>query len=120
MNPTRQDHWERQERQELNRPGHPGCQSSRKLQVLNLCGVPTEVWFEKGRRLQVAVLLLFRSVESEVFMSAKSRADTRADIVTLELFTRDVGFRIDVRSTVQQCCINATATLPRIPDSSAS
>lgn len=47
-------------------------------------------------------------------MSAKSRADTRADIVTLELFTRDVGFRIDVRSTVQQCCINATATLPRL------
>ena len=24
-----------------------GCQSSRKLQVLNRCGVPTEVWFEK-------------------------------------------------------------------------
>ena len=60
MNPTRWGHWQRQE---LNGPGHPGCQSSRKLQVLNLCGVPTEVWFEKGQRLQVAMLLLFRRVE---------------------------------------------------------
>eukprot|EP00434_Breviolum_minutum_P006082 symbB.v1.2.005359.t1/scaffold301.1/size235092/11 len=28
-------------------PERRSCQSSRKLQVLNRCGVPTEVWFEK-------------------------------------------------------------------------
>ncbi|CAL1143341.1 unnamed protein product [Cladocopium goreaui] len=31
-------------------PKRRSCQSSRKLQVLNLCGVPTEVWFEKGSK----------------------------------------------------------------------
>ena len=33
---------------EEDAPKKRSCQSSRKLQLLNLCGVPTEVWFEKG------------------------------------------------------------------------
>ena len=56
---------------------------------------------------------------SEVFMGAKSRADTRADIVTLELFTRRFPHRCPQHgSAVLYTCNSDIASAP--PDSSAS